>query len=188
VLDALSKFFDTVWNRQTASPRIPVILPVADENLVDALVTGVPAYAKATITRCHVPTNKLRRLPITLERFKLFRLNQLRALQLRHKIPNAAVIKGSPWPIKPPVVEKWDDALVVIDGAHRAYTAQARGEESIEVLLVERVSKPLPAESFSGWDPVEITTAKLDRTARYQAFQAEYFRPIAAALDRVALL
>jgi len=188
ILQGLASLFNGLWNSsQSARGRKPSVRVVSPDAMIDALVQGVPAYRRSAITYRSVELASLRRLPKTLERFKLFRLSQLRALQLHHAIPPAAIIEGSPWPIKPPVVEIWQNQFVVVDGAHRAYSAYQRGEKSIEVLIVENPGQPLPAQPFLGWD-VGITTAKLERAARYEQFQPEYFRPIRKALNRLAQL
>jgi hypothetical protein len=117
-----------------------------------------------------------------LERFKLFRLNQLAALREKHHFPSAAVIEGSPWPIKPPVIEVGKDGkLVVVDGAHRAFAAYSRGAKELQALVVEGASMPLPATPTFGWDSVRILTQKVPRAERYNDFKPEFFRPIRAA-------
>jgi hypothetical protein len=186
-LDSLATFFETLWGDGAGAAKIPEISEIPDDLLATTLTNNVPAYSHAKITRSSLPTEQLQRLPKVLERFKLFRLNQLATLQRRYQLPMAAVIKGSPWPMKPPVVEKWGDEFVIVDGAHRAYTAYLHGEDTLDVLLVENVSEPLPARPFRGWEDVSISTPKLDRVARYDGFQEKLFRPIAAALNQIAV-
>lgn len=184
VLAAFACLFDQLWNSTVAIKGGNIAFsPINPEKLANVLQTKVPVYQNSSITLCKVPVDKLMRMPLALERFKLSRLNQLNLLRQKYNLPSAAHIHGSPWPIKPPVIELHSDKMTVVDGAHRVYSAFSRGDEEIEVLLVENISTPLPADSFPGWDDIQILNTKLPRNERYSNFIDSHFRPIREAFS-----
>jgi hypothetical protein len=127
--------------------------------------------------------DQLFRLPISLERFKLFRANQLESLRRRHRLPSCFRIKGSPWPCTPPVIERLpDQRLIVIDGAHRVYAAYSRGESKITAIVVDNPRYNVPARPSFGWEGIKISTSKLPRDQRYQELVSDQFRLIRSAL------
>jgi pyrimidine deaminase RibD-like protein len=187
MLDGFARLFEAMWKESVSEQgKFPSIEPISYEKIIEILQEGVPMYADAHIEHSLVPVEDLSILPTYLERFKLFRLNLLAALKQRHDVPEPAVISGSPWPITPPVIEAQDDGrLVVLDGAHRAYSALQRGEKKLDAVVISGVREHLPATPLADWDEVEIITAKLPREKRYRDYRPELFRPIRSVLERV---
>ena len=188
MLDGFIHLFETMWKESMIEyGRSPSLELLSYEEIIDALQKGVPMYTDAHIQHSLVPIEDLLLLPISLERFKLFRINLLAALKQRHDAPEQFVICGSPWPIIPPVIEAQDDGrLVVIDGAHRVFSAFQRSEKNVNALIVSGVRERLPATPITGWDEVKIITAKVPRVRRYRDYQTDLFRPIRLAIERVA--
>ncbi len=185
LLDAASHLFSLLSDGQ---PRIEAIRPelvsITEPQLTSILTRGVPAYATARMAFATVRPGDLTLLPRSLERFKLFRLAQLDDVRLHYQIPLAARIIGSPWPIVPPIVERRQGGqLVVIDGAHRVYSAETRGDQAIDVLLVSGVTAALPAKPQARKDLVKVGFERLPRSERYDDMRPEHFRPIRAAFQ-----
>jgi pyrimidine deaminase RibD-like protein len=157
-----------------------------DEVLIETLKRNVPQYRDARMERQVVSTDRLVPLSANLERFKLFRVNQIRTIQLRHHLPWALHIVGSPWPITPPVLEQSEDgSLHVIDGTHRAFASLRRGEPQFEALVATGVTAPLPAVPLGSWDEVAVLGEKLPRESRYRNYQDSNFRPIREAFEKL---
>lgn len=185
MLAAIARFFRDEMERavETISPLSPQWRSLSDVEVIQALNKNVHAYNRAKISRQQVNPDKLIPLSLSLERMKLARLRVLALLQVQKGVPPTGILVGSPWPVIPPIVEAQNDgSLVVIDGSHRVYAAIERGEEVIEVLVVEGAHMPLPATPLPDWERVTIRTAKLPRKERYQHLNEEYFRPIREAL------
>jgi pyrimidine deaminase RibD-like protein len=184
VLDAMTAFFESSWRAGERFPaQSPKIIPLQEAWLVAALQAGVPAYATASIRlrRCRI--DDLALLPKSLEKFKLFRLTQLAALKSRFDIPTAAAVLGSPWAIVPPIVEeRADGQLVVIDGAHRVYSAALRQQVVIDVLLVSGVTEALPARPRKNSEDIRLGFERVPRAERYDEPVDAHFRPIRLAL------
>jgi len=185
ILAAMARFFRDEIERaaETINPTGPRWRTLADDEVIGTLCKSIPAYNQATISRMKVAADKLTPLSISLERMKLARLRVLTLLLEQGVISPTGILIGSPWPVFPPVVEaQTDGSLVIIDGAHRVYSAIERGQDMIEVLVVRGVTMPLPATPLKNWDKVTIGTAKLPREIRYRDLKVEYFRPIRDAL------
>ena len=189
MLDGLIHLFETMWKESIIEyGRSPSLKILSYDEIIDALQKWVPMYADTHIQHSLVPIEDLLLLPISLERFKLFRLNLLAALKQRHGVQSPFVICGSPWPIIPPVIEAQDDGrLVVIDGAHRVFSAFRRSEKNLNALVVTGVRERLPATLVTGWDEGEIITAKVPRVRRYRDYQPSLFRPIRLALEKTVI-
>ncbi|MGV3659119.1 MAG: deaminase [Prosthecobacter sp.] len=187
LLTGFHTLFNSLWSNENCQAGLKLsFTPIPSDKLINVLKNNVPAYAKANITLQTINIEGLARLPKALERFKIFRLHQLEVLQKKHNLPSAALIHGSPWPVKPPVVEIHEGTAVVVDGAHRVFSAFTRGQALIEALVVEGVSTPLPSKSFTSWDDVKIFNVKIEREQRYENFKPEHFRPIRHAFSLLA--
>ncbi|HYQ78609.1 MAG TPA: hypothetical protein VEP91_05815 [Solirubrobacterales bacterium] len=167
--------------------REPRLEPLSEERLVGALRSHVPQYAEAEIRREEVEIEGLRPLTRNLERFKIFRAARLEALKLADPAIGEAVrIVGSPWPITPPVVERRDGGLFIVDGTHRAFMHLRNGVDQMSALVVEGVDSPLPARPLDGWEGVHVFGAKLPRGRRYDDYDQSQFRPIRRAFATLA--
>jgi hypothetical protein len=167
--------------------RDPQIEPLTETELIASLHAGVSQYADADIAYEDLDVESLRPLTRYLERFKVFRAARLDALQLSY--PSRFVgarIKGSPWPITPPVVELRKEGPVVIDGTHRAFMQLRRGKLSMPALVVRGVDDVLPARPLADWEGVTVFNAKLPRHRRYTDYRKENFRPIRPAFAAMA--
>jgi hypothetical protein len=173
-----------LWSTaMTSEPRIPRCDPLEDEKIIAALKQHVPQYTTSTIRLQEVPVAST--LPMTryLEQFKYSRLAQLEAVRRAYSATSSFVVAESPWPvIGPPVVERLPSGhLVVIDGTHRSFEALSQGRELMPAFLVENVSAELPAVPVPSWDDVRVFSRSVDRSRRYQNYNATHFRPIGAA-------
>jgi pyrimidine deaminase RibD-like protein len=187
LLGSLADYYDIVWKQaDKQAAKKPSFRTLPKEWLRNALIAGVPAYSGANIRLARVPEKDLILLPKSLERFKLFRLTQLAGLREEHNLPLSFAIDGSPWAVAPPVVEQRSEGLIVIDGAHRVYSAKDRNETELEVLLVEGVTAPLPAAPQFDRSAIKPFFERLKREDSYEGAREEFFRPIRRAF-RVAL-
>lgn len=175
---------DAAWRKARVLPAInPKVRKLDPLTIAEVLQKGIPQYAKATLSVCEGKINQLKPLATSLERFKLFRLNQVAIFQKRFRM-KSAVIEGSPWAIYPPVVEKLPNGqLVIIDGSHRAYAAMQRGIDTIEVILVSGQTGQLPAFPLHSWEEVVVRAEKLPRAQRYKQFKPRNFRNIRSAVS-----
>ncbi|OYW72033.1 MAG: hypothetical protein B7Z37_26025 [Verrucomicrobia bacterium 12-59-8] len=184
LLKGFRLLFSTLWKTEDCQSGLDLtISAISEDELANALKTNVPAYEQTSITLETMEIETLERLPKSLERFKIFRLHQLEALKKDHNLPTAALIHGSPWPIKPPVIEIHHGKAIVVDGSHRVFSALSRGQTQIEALVVKGVSTPLPSKSFANWDDVQVLNTKIPREQRYENFHPEFFRPIRHAFS-----
>ena len=188
LLNTIAMAYDKYWAAGTQTSGVtPSVKELTGEELIDALRTGVPLYATLKIEPCQVQLEDLLLLPKSIERFKLYRLNQLHVLRLSHGLPDSFVIEGYPWPTTPPVFERLSDGrTVVIDGAHRAYAARSRGESTISGLLVHNPRFDVPSTPMSSWDDIRLSSTKLPRDERYLDYVSERFRPIRQAFCALA--
>jgi hypothetical protein len=185
LLNATAQFFDQSWSHAVKyiESDQPCWEPLDKSRIIDLLRNGVPSYRNADLDFETVDPETLRPLPKALERLKLSRLHILEVLFRDFKVPLYARLRNSPWPIVAPIAERQSDGtLVVIDGAHRIYSALERGELSIEVIVVKRATMPLPATPQPNWNDVKVLTPKVPRADRYINFDESFFRPIRDAL------
>lgn len=184
IIKAIALWADDIWRRARIQRAFePEIKKLDPAEIAKALQHGVPQYKNANIRVCSLNIDQLRPLTTCLERFKLYRLHQVSILQ-KQLNSDCAVIKGSPWPIFPPVVEELADGkYVIIDGAHRVFSAMQQGLEAIRVLLVSGNLGELPAIPLDSWDEVSARTEKLPREKRYKQFRPAAFREIRSVVS-----
>lgn len=185
IISAMKFLADGMWERaQVKAAIVPIISKLDANQIAKALNVGIPQYANAELAVCEIKIDQLRPLAKSLERFKLFRLNQVSIFQDRFKM-ESALIKGSPWPIFPPIVEELQDGkCVVVDGSHRVFSAMQRGLDTIPVILVSGDVGELPAVPLDSWDQVSIRTEKLPRETRYVEFNPRAFREIRSVVSQ----
>ena len=161
------------------------MLPVDKTDLIAALRT-VSQYANATMEIQDVDLTKVHPMTRNLERFKIARLRQLTLLTQTPGFELAAVVKGSPWPITPPVIEETPSGkLVIMDGTHRAYSAIENGNPMLKAIVVKGVTDELPATPVEDWNRVRSHMVKLPREQRYADYKKENFRLIRYAFARL---
>jgi len=183
LLNVLAEYFETFWQQCQNYPGAELVVEtITLEKLQAALTAAVPAYQDASFSVDEVDPMQLRPLTKCLNRFKLFRLQQVEVF-LKQIAMQSALIRGSPWPICLPIVEEMENGeLVVIDGAHRVFAAISRGAERLMVVRVSNVQeKKLPGTPLDSWDSVRVLPGKVSRTDRYLNYDSAAFRPIAEA-------
>lgn len=185
IINAISLWANGIWKTAKIQPAYnPEIHKLDSHQIAEALKRNIPQYVEAEIEVCEIEINQLKPLTTSLERFKLSRLNQVGILQERSH-SQAVLVKGSPWPIFPPVVEKLRDGkCVIVDGAHRVYWSLQRGLETIQVILVSGNITELPASPLDSWDEVSVRTEKLPRENRYKKFKPAAFREIRSVVSK----
>ncbi|MDQ0636434.1 pyrimidine deaminase RibD-like protein [Arthrobacter pascens] len=187
LLAVLNERFEMEWDRSLEGSGISgevEIVPIPREDLIRAL-HGVSQYRHAEIEVQDFDMTTARPMTRSLERFKLARLRPLEGL-VQLLGTEAAAIKGSPWPITPPVIEITPSGPVVMDGTHRAYSAIQSGRPVLKAVVVKGVTEALPATPARDWDEVSPYLVKLPREQRYVDYKKENFRPIRYALAQLA--
>jgi pyrimidine deaminase RibD-like protein len=185
IIKAMALWADDIWKAAQIKPAFkPVIDNLDPSDIAKALKRGIPQYANAELKVCEIKVDRLKPLTTSLERFKLFRLNQVGVFQQLFKT-DTAIIKGSPWPIFPPVVEQLQNGeCVIIDGSHRVFSAMQRGVDMIQIILVTGNLMELPAIPLDSWDEVKLRTEKLPRDKRYKQFKPDAFRDIRSVVSK----
>jgi pyrimidine deaminase RibD-like protein len=185
VLGALTTLFNQQWNDAKSWPaRVPEIQPIEIDYVAKTLRKAIPAYGGAVFRIENISIDNLQLLSKNMERFKLFRIAILEDIVAEHKLPKMGYIAGSPWPYLLPIVERGGNGkYVVIDGAHRVYHAIQKRYTSIEVIVIEGVSEPLPSNPIGNLDDVKVTSDKWSRSDRYIEFKPEHFRGIKEAFE-----
>jgi pyrimidine deaminase RibD-like protein len=180
LLEVLAGDFERRWSQASVTRgRSPEVMALTDEQLATAMRSGIGVYAGLDIVRAPVAPGDT--LPVTrhLDDFKLFRAVRLDATLAARGLPSSALIKGVPWPITPPVVERRPDGrLVVIDGTHRFYQALRRGSSAVDALVVDGCTADLPGAPAASWDEVTVWHTSLPRHRRYENYRESAFRPI----------
>jgi pyrimidine deaminase RibD-like protein len=186
IIKAMKFWADDLWSRARIQNAFePEIERLNPEKIASALQAEIPQYSVAQVKPFTIDPNCLKPLATCLERFKLFRLNQVAIFQEKFKT-NFAAIKGSPWPIFPPVIEQLaDETCVIIDGTHRVFSAIQRGSDRMDVILVSGASPDLPAKPLDSWDDVKIHTQKMPREQRYREFNPNAFRSIRSVVSKL---
>jgi hypothetical protein len=119
-------------------------------------------YADATVTLERVKIDVL----VPLSKYVLEeQLQQVRAL--RNVLNESGVDLfnlecGIAWPfdedpraIAPPVVEQWDEALLLVDGLHRVWTAREQGLSEVTCVVISGVTLPL-VPLPSAWTDIKV--------------------------------
>ena len=178
--------FDAAWEVGTSKGggAVAIIDPIPVSELLEALNAGVPQYRGLRMSIERVNTEELLPLSWYLDSFKLARVADLDRILSDEGLENAARIKGSPWPITPPIVERLQNGrMVIIDGTHRVYHALQNGQQQMRVILVENTVRGLPAEPLDSWSGVRVMRRKLDPTERYRGYNQNEFRHIREAFS-----
>ncbi len=159
---------------------------LADEEVIEALRNEVPSYKNATFTIEDVNPTALRPATSYLEIFKIHRALEMEEIRKNANCGLAGWIPGSPWPLGPIVVEDWPDlGMVLIDGTHRACAAAIRGAQQLRVVVVKKVTDPLPSEPCQNWAQAHCYSTKLPRDWRYRNYNERLFRPLREAMERL---
>ena len=125
-----------------------------------------------------VTIENLKPLSKYLEHLKLNRIIELEKILKERGLSNSAYLKGSPWAIIPPIVERIRNGdLIIIDGTHRVFHSRHLGRKEMQVLLIENTDFNLPSVPLN-WDKVRIKSCKVSRNERYVNFNPEYFREL----------
>jgi pyrimidine deaminase RibD-like protein len=188
LINAISGAYEDLWVSGVRTPGArPSVNELSTDQVLDALKKGVPRYERLKIEPYEVAVESLLLLPKKVQRFKLFRLNQLQVMRIKYGLPTSFVIDGFPTPTTPPVFERLPDGrTVVIDGAHRAYAAHTRGESTLSGLLVHNPQFDLPSTPMPSWDDIKLTNTRLERKDRYKNPSGDLFRPIRKAFRVLA--
>jgi hypothetical protein len=188
LIRTMSVAYEGMWENGARIPGLmPSVMELSHDELIAALRTGVPRYTDLKIEPYEAVLKNILLLPRTLETFKLNRLNQLEYLRVKYDLPYSFTIYGFPTPTTPPVFERLPNGdIVVVDGAHRAYVARARGQTTISGLLVHNPLYDLQSIPMSSWDDIKPIPTKAQRKERYNRYSEQNFRPIRQAFSVLA--
>lgn len=189
LLEHVAALFEAEWEKGTSfcDAGLPDLVALGEEVLCNALRV-IEWYRSASISLQDVNPASLLTLASVLEEFKLQRLEAAERLLEANKMPDGLLVRGSPWPITPVVVERQDDGrLVVVDGAHRVYLARQNRLSTMRTIVVDGVTAPLPGTPFPNWGHIFVANHKQERAERYGNYNKDYFRPIRAAFSKMAL-
>lgn len=176
--------FASSWGTPDEVAASPEVRKLRQTEIL-ATLREVTAYRDAPMRLRVVDPRVLLPLPKVLEEFKLERLDLLSRLLL--DAPPGSVIVGSPWPSTPMVAEAQPNGdLVLIDGAHRAYAAIRDGRREVLIVAVGPITVPLPCKPLRSWSGVAVIDRKLERVERYEDYDAERFRDLRSAFEKLA--
>lgn len=177
VLDHFSTSFAELWRRCSVLPAYDPILRRLDLTEIEKGLRRVQQYQGCRISVEQVSPDDVRPSSRYVETFKLARVSEVESLYSHIDSEKGYHIDGtrlfSIWP----VLERRSEGLVVIDGTHRFYSAHVSGK-MVWSLVINGCAADLPSDPVESWNVVRITTAKLDRTRRFQLYRPERFREI----------
>lgn len=76
----------------------------------------------------------------------------------------------------PPIVERRENTLALLDGVHRMFLVKQVGT-TLECVVMSPVQVPFPAD-LHGWDCVSVVSEKPELSARYSNLRPELFRDL----------
>jgi predicted acylesterase/phospholipase RssA len=165
----------------------PYLMPIEECIIISTLKSQVPAYRSCNISFQWLEVENLLPLNKYLEYLKLNRVALLDKILLESGLQNSAYIKGCPWKITPPIIEKIRSGeLIIIDGTHRVYHSLQNDKKQIRAIVVENSIAALPAK-INSWSKVVIKFERKSRIDRYIEYDETLFRPIANAFDCLCL-
>jgi hypothetical protein len=163
-----------------------VLSPLDQGSVLAALRAGVPQYSNAAVHMEKIPISSTLPLSKYIEEYKLYRAESLEMLLYSQGLARGGRVNGAPWVMTPVVVERQDGKFIVIDGTHRIYHSLSKQVEQMEVVVIDGATSPLPAP-LQSWEEVRLVSHRVSRQDRYEAFQADAFRPIGEALQSLAV-
>jgi NTE family protein len=190
VLAALMDRLRVLWRQGT--PHNTVARPefeIVEWRVVEAALRAhVVQYRQSAISLQSVEVSKI--LPLThyLTVAGFRRAEALAELckQTGGRLFDPMRVRNSSWFLAPPVIEMVNGRLALIAGTHRVYHCRNHGIATINAILVQGASDPLPAKVCQNWDAVLPLSCHVGRDERYKQYDASRWRDIRSAWAAVA--
>lgn len=119
-------------------------------------------YSTAEISLERLTIDSLVPLSKYVLKDKLEFIEQTRLSLLAHSVDILDLDCGLVWPdgvsgrpVAAPIVEEWDEALLLVDGLHRVWTARSMGSATVTCAVLRRVELPLMTLPAS-WRDIKI--------------------------------
>lgn len=179
--------------RAGAAQTAPLRLQMADpRRLIGLLKAGVNQYVDSRVSialeevALRAPTPTVRLIVQRIRSFKYRQMESLATIYRRFDLPlgmPADIYAGDVHvsTVTPPVLERWGDELVAIEGNTRIFYLDRQGAEKMPALVVSGVNAALPGT------PVEVgkallATYQMSPAERMNDFRYENFRSIEGAV------